>query len=307
MSNVKYSNGKFFLSNDEQSLLLLDVRTAFINRSRIHSHELTEKGSVLYPLEIMVNAVSKKIFKGTPDSLAEVLIYLRIIARLLRKPQAHLILHIGQWSPLIEALAETLPKFNPANKLYCLSETRPLGKISSVNFIFAEGGEYLLPENKFDTIIFPKPKPPTEILLAVKDYGKIYFVAPNVDDFFKEQAKIFPLTKQASLFELEISPSSRQEIYKRTPQGQLKEKISMINQLVANLPIDKESRLDEYIAEVIRAEKILADIFPALHSDTIKFNFNVFKEILIDLRLGNTEVARVIQQHEILTRDLNRL
>lgn len=313
MSNVKFKDGRYFLQDGKKTALLLDVRTPFLNRSRVHSHQFTENGGVEYPLTETVNAASQKIFKNTPESMAELLAYLRIIARLLNKPQIHKVLRVGQWTPLDESLAEILPQFNPDNKLYCLSETRPLGKIQSVNFIFAEGGEYLLPENTFDTIIF-QTTPPPEVLLAVKDYGKIYFTAQpwRLEEFLKSQAQLFPLTQEVALFELEVSPQFRQEIYKRSPQAQLDDKKSAITQVVEKLPAimkklnsrKKLSYLDEYIAEVTRAEKILAEIYPALHSDTIKFNFNVLKEFLIDLRLGNGSTARVNRQYEILAQDL---
>ena len=316
MSNINFKDGKYFLQDGERASLLLDVRTPFLNKSRVHSHQFTESGGVEYPLTDTVNAASQKIFKRTPESMAELLAYLRIVARLMNKPQIHKVLRVGQWSPLDKSLAEILPQFNPDNKLYCLSETRPLGKIPSVNFIFAEGGEYLLPENKFDTIIF-QATPPPEILLAVRDYGKIYFTAQpwRLEEFLKSQAQLFPLTQEVALFELEVSPQFRQEIYKRSPQAQLDDKKSAITQVVEKLPAvmkkinsrKKLSYLDEYIAEVTRAENILAEIYPSLHSDTIKFNFNVLKEFLIDLRLGNGSTARVNKQYEILAQDLGNL
>lgn len=317
MSNINFRDGKYFLQEGTQAALLLDVRTPFVNRSRVHSHQFTQQGGVEYPLTVEVDAATKKIFKGTPISLAELITYLRIVARLMNKPQVHNILRIGQWSPLDESLAKILPQFNPENKLYCLSETRPLGKIPSVNFIFAEGGAYLLPENKFDTIIFGTIPPP-EILLAVKDKGKIYFAAPpgNVETLLMTQSQLFPMTQDVALFELEVSPQFRQEIYKRTPQGQLDEKKSAITQVVEKLPTvmkkfntlsskRKITYLDEYLAEFTRAEKTLVEIFPALSSEAVKFNFNVLKEFLIDLRLGNGLPARVNRQYEILVQDLS--
>lgn len=307
MSSVQFKDGKYFLTDSERTELLLDVRTPLANRSRIHSQRITQRGVVEFPLASIVNASTQKIFKKTAVSMAELVIYLRIVARLLRKPQIHKILRIGQWSPLTEALAEILPKFNPENKFYCLSETRPLGKISSVNFMFAEGGEYLLPEDRFDTIIFPQSLLPLEVMLATKTHGKVYFVAQSVEESLRPQAKKFQLTLQSALFELEISPELRQEFKRQTPQGQLEEKKAEIAQIVVKLPNvlkERNSRLDEYITEVIQAEKLLAKIFPALHSDTIKFNFNLLKEYLIDLRLGNGSVARLSRQYEVLVEDL---
>lgn len=309
MSKLHYSKGKYFLREGEQVKLLLDVRTSLVNKSRVPSHEFNQQGGVEYPLSTIVSGATKKIFKKTSVSMAELVTYLLIVARLLRKPQVHTVLRIGQWSPLDEALAQILPQFNPANKLYCLSETRPLGRIPSVNFLFAEGEEYLLPEDKFDTIIFPADKPPLEVLLALKGHGKIYFATQpqNVEELLRSQAKIFPLTKQAALFELEVSPHLRYELRLLTPQGQLDEKKAEIAQIVAQMPSvlkEKNSRLDEYISEVVRAEKLLAEIFPELHSETIKFNFNLLKEFLIDLRLGNGSVARLSRQYEVLVQDL---
>ena len=315
MSNINYSDGKYILQDGARGALLVDVRNSFVNRSRVHSHQFTEQRTVEYPLTNIVNAAANKIFKRTPETMAELVTYLQIVARLLRKPQIHTVLRVGQWSPLDESLAEILPQFNPSNKLYCLSETRPLGKIPSVNFIFAEG-EYLLPENKFDTIIFPSTPPP-EVLSAVKDYGRIYFIAQpwKVEEFLKNAAQVFTMTEAVSLFELEVSPQFRPELRKRTPQGQLNEKLSAISQTVAKVPAvikkfntlptrRKTAYLDEYIAEVARAEKVLAEIFPALPSDSVKFNFNRLKEFLIDLRLGNGSTARVNRQYEILEKEL---
>lgn len=307
MSELYYSNGKYFLKDGGQATLLLDVRTPLANKSVVHSHQFLPQGGVEFPLEAVVNKAAKNIFRKTPTALSELLTYLRIVARLLRKPQVHHILRIGQWSPLDEALAELLPKFNPANKLYCLSETRPLGRLPSVNFLFAEGSDYLLPENRFDTIIFPVNTPPLEVLLAVKTHGKIYFAAQSVEEWLMAQADIFPLTSQIVLVEAEISSAVRQELEQLTPPARLEKKKAAIAQVIAKLPgilKKKNAPLDEYIAEVTRAEQLLAEIFPELHSDTIKFNFNLLKEFLIDLRLGNGSITRLSRQYEVLTQDL---
>ena len=141
MSNVNYSNGKFFLTESgQQPQLLLDVRTPFVNRSRINSHQFAqeEKNRVIFPLEQIVNNAAKKIFQRTLPSLAEVVTYMRIVARLLRKPQIHDVLIVGQRSRLDEALEKTLPKFNEKNFLYCYVPHRPIGKFNHVNFICAE-------------------------------------------------------------------------------------------------------------------------------------------------------------------------
>ena len=307
MSKLQSSKGKYYLRDGDRATLLLDVRTPALNKSRLHSHRLDKQGNIEYPLRTTVNEAAKRIFLKTPVSMGELVAYLRIFARLLGKPQVHHVLRIGQWSPLDEALAQILPQFNPANKLYCLSATRPLGRMPSVNFLFAEGDEYLLPEERFDTIIFPDSPLPSEVLLAVKPHGRIYFVAQSVEEPLRAHAQAFPLTNQFSLFELEVSAQLRAELKQLTPQGLLDEKKSAIADIIAKLPAvlkKRNSQLDEYIAEVIHAEKLLAEIFPELHSETVKFNFNLLKEFLIDLRLGNGSVARLSRQYEILTQDL---
>ena len=248
-------------------------------------------------------------------------IYLRVVARLLRKPQIHSVLHVGRWSPLDEALAQILPQFNPANKLYCLSDTRPLGKTSGVIFLCAEGGELPPAGNFFDTVIMSAGQvPSTQQLLAVKDFGKIYFTAPkeSVDEPPEKLSKIFPLTDSLSLLETTISPSFRAKLSLKTPQAETAAKLNGITEVVKkskgiiknfqSIPRRKRNAvLDEYLAEFSRAEKILAEIFPELNSDTIKYNFNLLKESLIDLRLENGLLSRVAKRYEILTQDFDRI
>ena len=166
--------------------------------------------------------------------------------------------------------------------------------------------------------------PPTEILLAAADWGRIYFVAPSgsLPDFFKPQARAFVFEQNFSLFELEISPNFKREIRRRSEQGQLEEKKLYIKRIVAAisqvsekfnaLPMqEKNACLDEYISEVSRAEKVLNEIFPAVHSDTIKQNLNMFKEFLIDVRLYDDWQMKKLatedlnNQYRILVQDLN--
>ena len=139
MSKVNFKDGKFFLRTDDGNTeVLLNTLDRSANKSCIHSHQFTEDGKSLeYPLAKIVNRAAKKIFTQTLDSMAELMIYLRTVTRLLVKPQIHHVLRVGNWSLLDEALAEILPQFNPENKLYCLSTTRPLGKISSAIFLCA--------------------------------------------------------------------------------------------------------------------------------------------------------------------------
>lgn len=152
----------------------------------------------------------------------------------------------------------------------------------------------------------------------------VYFFAPksSLPDYLTATAQTFDLDKNLSLIELEMSPNLKRDLQRRTPQNQLEDKKNQIRQTVYKLrdvskkfnelpPQDKDRYLDEYIAEVTRTEKILNEIFPQLHSDTIKLNFNMFKEFLIDVRiytdwnLKNRAADDLNRQTQILLQDLN--
>ncbi|MCR5833699.1 MAG: hypothetical protein K6G55_03515 [Selenomonadaceae bacterium] len=318
MNNIKYQNGIFFLAEGNQYKSLLNVRLPIANKSCVSSHQFSEKSGVIYPLEKMTTDALKKIFQNTVTSFAEMIAYSRIVARLLTKPQIHSVLQIGNWSAFGECLSAILPHFNPQNKFCCMTSLRPVGKIPTVNFIFNEGSDYLLPENKFDSVVFTeKVLPPPEVFLSVKDYGRIYFIAEESTpiDEIKSNAIIYNVENDTALVETEMTPQLREKFYLRTPQGQLNEKISAIRQLVNQVPIilrqyksstgkNKKSLLDKYIAELIRAEKVLAEIFPMLRDADIKFNFNLLKEFLIDLRLDNGSPAQIESRYKILAQSL---
>ena len=121
---------------------------------------------------------------------------------------------------------------------------------------------------------------------------------------------------------MEISPNLKQELRRHSAQGQLELKKLQIKEVVAAIlqvaekfnalpPQERNACLDEYIAKVSRAEKILNEIFPDVHSDTIKQNFNMFKEFLIDVRLYDDWQLKKIavedlnNQYKILAQDLN--
>ena len=168
--------------------------------------------------------------------------------------------------------------------------------------------------------------PPLEVMLALKDYGKIFFAAPKsiVPDFLSTSAQTFDLNENFSVVEVELSPQLRRELYRRTPQGLLDDKKNQIRQTASKLrdvaekfktlpPQDKNACLDEYIAELTHAEKILNEIFPELHSDKIKLNFSMLKEFMIDLRLyddlqlKSRAAEDLNRQIKIFMRDLNAL
>ena len=168
--------------------------------------------------------------------------------------------------------------------------------------------------------------PTFEVLLAPKDFGAIYFIASrtSLPDYLTPFAQMFDLDKNISVTELELSPTLRRELIRRTPQGQLDDKKAQIQQTVLKVrdvaqkfnalpPPYKNRCLDEYIAELTHADKILNEIFPQLHSDTIKLNFSMFKEFLIDVRLYTDwqlkarAVEDLNRQTHILLQDLNHM
>lgn len=319
MSYLTFDNGEIILRDVlNKSRSLVEFENTSANKSDLIQSAL---------LDEMNNAL-KKLFDRTQTGTIDTIIFLRIINALIHKPQNYNILYVGQWSPLINVLADVLPKFNAKNFLWCYVPNRPVGKFKQVNFIFAEvQGEYIVPENKFDSIIFSEQVlPPIEILLAAKDYGKIYFIAPksNLPNFLNTTAQIFDLEQNFSVVELELVPPLKKEFRRHSPQGQLDAKKAQIRQTVFKvhevakkfneLPLqDKNAYLDEYITEVMRTEKILSEIFPELHSDTIKLNFNMFKEFLIDFRLYDDwqlkgrAAEELNQQIGILEQDLKSL
>ncbi|MBR4641753.1 MAG: hypothetical protein IKO74_03400 [Selenomonadaceae bacterium] len=168
--------------------------------------------------------------------------------------------------------------------------------------------------------------PPIEVLLAPKDYGKVFFAAPkfSLPDFWTNAAQTFDLEQNFSVVELELSPTFKSELRRRSPQGQTDDKKAQIKQTVLKVhevakkfnalpPQEKNACLDKYIAEVTCAEKFLNEIFSEVHSDTIKFNLNMFKEFLIDFRLYEdwqlkSRAAKDLNhQIGVLEQDLNTL
>ena len=320
MSYITFKNDGIFLHDaEDKPQKLIDLVTPKENRSDLNQPDTFDA----------VQNNLQKIFDGSFDSGVSAIIFLRIAARLLLKPQIHNVLHIGNWSPLDEILSNALPRFNPKNFLWSYAPSRPVRKFEHVNFIHAVviGGGYFIKSNTFDTIIFSEPRlPDAEILLAPKDWGRIYFAASKsvLPDYLADSAQTFDLDKNFSVIELEISPTLRKEIFSRTPQGELEDKKNKIRQTFLKIrevakkfnelpPPEKNPLLDEYIAELTDAEKILNEIFLELHSDTVKQNFNVFKEFLIDvrlyedLRLKDRALADLNRQIKILAQDLNNL
>ena len=267
MSYLTFNNGEIILydaANQPRSLVEFGKPDA--NQSDLLQSDLVNE----------VNGNLQKLFDKTPAGAVNAIIYLRLVAELIRKPQNHDVLHVGQWSPLDDTLAVTLPKFNAQNRLWYYAPSRPVGQFANVNFIFAEvHGEYFTPENKFGSVIFSEQKlPPIELLFAARDYGKVFFAAPksSLPDFWTTAAQTFDLEQNFSVVELELSPTFKQELRRRSPQGQLDDKKAQIKQTVLKVhevakkfntlpPQEKNACLDEYIAEVTRAEKLLNEIY----------------------------------------------
>lgn len=320
MSQLTLNNGEFILQDAfNKPRSLVNIGSPAANRSDLTQNDLA----------VEVNATLQRLFDQTPTGAVNAIIYMRLVNGLIRKAQIFNVLHVGRWSPLDDALANTLPKFNAKNFLWSYVPVRPVGKFANVNFIFAEvqWGGVIVPENKFDAVIFSEQTlPPTELLLAGKDGGKIFFVASkaSLPDFWATAAQTFDLEQNFSVVELELSPSLKDELRRRSPQGQLDDKKSQIRQTVLKVrdvakkvnslpPQEQNACLDEYIAEVARTEKILNEIFLELRSDTIKLNFNMLKEFLIDFRLyddwqlKSRAAEDLNRQIGVLLQDLNTL
>ncbi|MBR4641754.1 MAG: hypothetical protein IKO74_03405 [Selenomonadaceae bacterium] len=129
MSYFTFNNGEIILHDvSNQPRSLVEFGNIAANQSDMLQINLVNE----------VNSNLHKLFDKTAGGALNSIIYLRLVAELMRKPQKHDVLHFGQWSPLDDTLAFTLPKFNAKNFLWYYAPVRPVGKFSSVNFIFAE-------------------------------------------------------------------------------------------------------------------------------------------------------------------------
>ena len=150
--------------------------------------------------------------------------------------------------------------------------------------------------------------------LSRKYKSKIYFIASpsKLKAFPTKCDRTFSLTEDFLIVELELSPTLKRELRRRSPQNQLDAKKNQIRQTLYKLnsvaqkfgtlpPQARKNLLDEYISELVLAEKILNEIFPEIHSDTLKLNLNMFKEFLIDLRLYED-----LRMKQLTVEDLNR-
>lgn len=129
MSYLTANSGKIILQDAfNKPRTLVDLITFSANQSDLMQNEFVGE----------VNGTLQRLFDQTSAGAINAITFLRIVNELARKPQHHNALHIGQWSPLDDTLAVTLPKFNAQNSLWCYVPARPVGKFANVNFIFAE-------------------------------------------------------------------------------------------------------------------------------------------------------------------------
>ena len=314
MSYISFDGGKiFFHNNADEKFLLIDTVTSSENRSRVHSHIFTEKHTD-FPLTNYIRSGIEKIFNNSTESLAGVTVFLRITAELIRKPQVHKVLRIGEWGALNEVLEKFLTKFNDENFLYCYAKSRPLENVPNAKFIFSESEDYFLPENKFSSIILDKPFLREEIFFASRDFGKIFFVAKKdgLPYWLQKNLLMFELSDQIFLFELTVTPDIKIFLRSQSLDGQIDKIKSTIRQTIELVPqmIDraesfsgneKKFFLDSFFPQLTNSEKLLAEIFPQLNNDKIKLEFNLLKEFFIDYRLDFCDAEKVLAQQKILS------
>lgn len=329
MAYTTSENGKIFFhdqTKNDEKIFLVDFMSSEANRSIVSSHQFISAG-MIYPLATEISKIAQKFQSGEYGNFVNAVIFYRILAELLRKPQVNNILHVGSWSEIDEVLNEILPKFNDKNFLYCLTDRKPLQNFSHTKFIFTEGKKYFLPENKFETIIFSGSfPPPSEIILAAKNFGKIYFFCNEkiVPEEIRADSEIFTVAESFALFELTATSRLKKIISERTEEGILAKKKSEIAKIIYQIPKisaklnslhgeEKTAAVDEFIGELVRIEKILAEIFPYLRSDTVKFNLNLLKEFLIDFRLRIDDAFfwkissnKFANQYKILVDDMKK-
>lgn len=318
MSYINFEGGKiFFYDAEDKKIFLLDAVTSAENHSKFHSHQFLSRGGGMgFPLSEEINKHLNKIFDGSIESITSAIIFLRITAELLHKMQVQKVLSVGEWSEINSALARFLPQFNAENILYSFAKSTPLEKFDNTKFIFADEIEILLAENKFSTVILSRPLLQVEMFLSVKDFGKLFFAAnrSGVPPIIQDNARLYNFEGGYTLFEMTITPELKNFLRSQTPQGQLAQKKFAVKQVVEKFPavLDKTTSLsgneknfvlDRYIAELGTAEKVLNEIFIHLHSDTIKQNFNMLKEFLIDYRLFGGDEEKIFAQYDKVVRD----
>lgn len=325
MSYIQFENGRnYFFDRENKRNFLVDLVKSDVNRTAIHSHQFTDNFGVYYPLFEMVQKNVEKLNDGSLRSIVSGVIYFRIIDRLLKKPQIHKLLHVGEWTIFDEILHDILPRFNDENKIYCLSSKRPLEKFNNARFIFVEDEKYFLPENKFATVIFSEMKePPPEIILSAKDSGNIYFVCETnqVSAEIKSHSKIYEFEGNIGLFELKTSREFKRKIFYKTEAGEVYNKKLKIWNLIKSIPAEvkkinslrneeQTAAVDELYEKIANSEKTLAEIFPYLVSEDAKYNLNMLKEFLADFRLRARSDLQEIsaknfaEQYIILKEDL---
>lgn len=320
MAYINFEQGKtFFYDGYNRKILLADLITSKVNRSRVHSHQFKTLESFEYPLFEGVQKSIKKFGSGA-QAVANATIFFRILDKLLRKPKIYNVLYVGEWSALCEVLEEFLPKFNDKNFLYVLNNSRPIQNFQHAKFIFTEGEKYFLPENKFSAVIFSEINlPPAEIILSAKNFGHVYFLSDtrNISDEIKNRAEIFEFENNFAIFELQTAPELKNIFFSDTELGRVAQKKFLIEKTIQQVPaiIEKINSfeigdIDKFIAELTFAEKNLAEIFPYLNSDTIKLNLNMLKEFFIDFRLREgsdlqkISAEKIIEQYKILIEDM---
>lgn len=328
MSYINFEQGKnFFYDKTNTKIFLADLVTPDVNHSKISSHQFVGGGGINYPLSADIYRIIQKFSNGSLNSVAHAMIIFRLLDKILRKSQIYNILHVGAWSVLDEVIHEILPKFNDKNFLYVLNNSRPLQNFNHAKFIFTDGEKYFLPENKFSAVIFSEmTPPPAEIILAAKNFGYIYFLCNvgNVSEEIKTHSQIFEFENNFALFELQATIELKKIISGSTELGAVAEKKSEIRKIIKELPArakkynsltgaEKLKCIDELIADLVRAEKMLSEIFPHLISDTVKFNLNMLKEFFIDFRLRVNDPklqkissGRIDEQYKILAKDMNQ-
>lgn len=136
MSHMTFNNGEIVLRDAfNKPRSLVNIGSPAANRSDLTQNDLV----------VEVNGTLQRLFNQTPAGAVNAITFMRIVNGLMRKAQIYNVLHVGQWSPLDDALANTLPKFNAKNFLWSYVPVRPVGHFANVNFIFAEvhgGGAY---------------------------------------------------------------------------------------------------------------------------------------------------------------------
>ena len=319
MIYITNENGVFlFIDNNGKKQELVDLMDSSENHSRITFACGGNDGQNHYPMLEDTFKYLNTMRDGSPATMMRLTVLLCILNELIQKPRNYQFLHIGDWSAFNENLSDMLQKFNDNSHLYCLTkdyDEKITQNFSNVTIMPMHMNEFLPPESKFSAIFIDDMRIrslsdiPTEIIMSLKDGGKLFFLTNihSIPNSLIIPFQEFELQNGVSLISLGITSELKNDLYNKTSKAELKRQkqqiLDSINEVsytirrMRLLPDTKKCNqlLDKTIKSMHQNEKTLNKIYVELNSMYIKPYFNELKEALIDYRLQDN--PKIKQSH----------